>query len=216
LKNFDGIIFDIDGTLTATNKLIFASFNHIAEKYLHKKLTNEEILAQFGPTEDVILKKWTEHRYDEARSDYYDFYEANHEELADIFPGLKKVIEQIKSKNIPLGIFTGKGRESSLITLKAFDILNCFDYIVTGDDVDEHKPSPEGINKFVDTYKLNRERVLMVGDAHVDVIAARDAGVKIASVLWDSTYKEKVLALNPDFVFYTVDEFAGFILNNLE
>ena len=31
---FKGIIFDIDGTLTSTNELIFASFNHITEKYL--------------------------------------------------------------------------------------------------------------------------------------------------------------------------------------
>ncbi|MEN8191510.1 MAG: HAD hydrolase-like protein, partial [Bacteroidota bacterium] len=34
MNKFEGIIFDIDGTLTATNELIFATFNHIAEKYL--------------------------------------------------------------------------------------------------------------------------------------------------------------------------------------
>jgi len=54
MKKFEGIIFDIDGTLTSTNELIFASFNHVATKYLNKKLTNEEIISLFGPPEDTI------------------------------------------------------------------------------------------------------------------------------------------------------------------
>ncbi len=63
-NNFDGFIFDIDGTLTCTNKLIFASFNHIAEKYLGRTFTDEEIHSLFGPTEDVILKEWCGERYE--------------------------------------------------------------------------------------------------------------------------------------------------------
>jgi len=39
---FKGIIFDIDGTITSTNELIFASFNHITEKYLGRKYSPEE------------------------------------------------------------------------------------------------------------------------------------------------------------------------------
>jgi len=55
---FDGFIFDIDGTLTSTNQLIFDSFNFIAKKYLNRAFTDEEIVAMFGPAEDVILKEW--------------------------------------------------------------------------------------------------------------------------------------------------------------
>ena len=51
-KLFDGFIFDIDGTLTSTNQLIFDSFNFIAKKYLDKTFTDEEIIAMFGPPED--------------------------------------------------------------------------------------------------------------------------------------------------------------------
>ena len=68
---FKGYIFDIDGTITATNDLIFATFNHVADKYLNKSLTNSEIIALFGPTEDVILKDWMGSKYEEARKDYY-------------------------------------------------------------------------------------------------------------------------------------------------
>ncbi len=215
MKQFDGIIFDIDGTLAATHDLIFASFNHVAEKYLHKHLTTEEIVALFGPTEDAILKDWMKEHYDSARDDYYNFYEAQHNEMAQIFPGLYDTIELIKSKNIPLGIFTGKGKDSSLITLKAIDLLKYFDLIITGDDVEEHKPSPEGIHKFLDTYKLEPSRVLMIGDAVFDVIAAREAGVQSALVLWDDYSRSKYSDVDADYVFRSVNEFSLFISNNI-
>ena len=216
MQKFEGIIFDIDGTLTSTNELIFATFRHVTEKYLNKKVTDEEIISLFGPTEDVILKKFMNDDYDNARKDYMEFYEAKHHLMADVYPGIKEVLEFIKSRNIPLSIYTGKGRDSSIITLRKIGIIDLFDMIVTGDDVVDHKPSPEGIDVFVKKFNLNPEKVLMIGDAPADILAARSAGVKIASVVWDSYAKEKVLTMNSDYVFETVKELKKFLEENLE
>ncbi|HOI29607.1 MAG TPA: HAD family hydrolase [Melioribacteraceae bacterium] len=211
MRLFDGIIFDVDGTLAETHELIFASFNHVAEKYLNKRLTNEEIVALFGPTEDVILKEWMKGDYEKARKDYFDFYESNHSEMADIFPGMNEVIGYIKEKAIPLGIFTGKGRDSATITLKSIGLYDHFDLILSGDDVEEHKPAPEGIIKFVEKYSLDPGRVLMIGDAIHDVMASESAGVKCALVLWDEYSRNRCRECNPDYKFYNVDEFVDFI-----
>lgn len=215
LKNFDGFIFDVDGTLTSTNELIFSSFNHVTQKYLNKRVTSEEIIAMFGPTEDVILKEWMKHDYHEARKDYFDFYSSQHQNLADIYPGMLEILQLIKSKSIPLSIYTGKGKDSAEITLKEIGVHHLFDLIVTGDDVKEFKPSREGIDMFIDTFNLDRNRVLMIGDAPADIIAAHRAGVKVASVLWDSYAKEKVMQMNSDYLFETVEEFKHFLNNNI-
>ncbi|MBM4172523.1 MAG: HAD-IA family hydrolase [Ignavibacteria bacterium] len=208
---FDGIIFDVDGTLAETHDLIFASFNHVAEKYLNKRLSNEEIVALFGPTEEVILKEWMKENYDDAHTDYFSFYEENHNELANIFPGLQEIVAYIKSKNIPLGIFTGKGRNSASITLKAIGLYDKFDFIMCGDDVAEHKPSPEGINNFIKEFNLEPSRVLMVGDSLHDVIASAESGVKCALVLWDDYSRHRFKDCKPDFTFYSVKEFSQLI-----
>jgi pyrophosphatase PpaX len=215
MKNFDGIIFDIDGTLTSTNELIFASFNYVMGKYLNKTLTNNEIISLFGPTEDVILEEWTGTDYPRARQDYYNFYTENHE-MADLYPGILEILTFIKSHKIPLSIFTGKGKEAAIITLKKLRIYNFFDLIITGDDVNEHKPSPEGILKFIEKFKLIPQKVLMIGDSPSDIKASHKAGVKVASVLWDSYSKEKVLEMNSDYIFHTVLELQNFLKNNLE
>jgi len=211
---FDGIIFDIDGTMTSTNELIFASFNHIMNKYLNKTLTNNEIISLFGPPEDVILEECTGKNYPAARKDYYDYYADNHE-MADLYPGIYEILDFISSKNIPLAIFTGKGREAAKITLHKLKIYDFFNLIITGDDVKEHKPSPEGILKFVEKFRLDPEKVLMIGDSPSDIKAARGAEVKVASVLWDSYSKEKVIELKSDYVFHTVNELRGFLNSSL-
>ena len=149
IKLFDGFIFDIDGTLTSTNQLIFDSFNHIAIKYLGKSFSDEEIIAMFGPPEDEIIKKLCGDKYEEARNEYFSYYEKNHWK-AELYSGINDIVQYLKNRKYPLGIFTGKGRQASLITLKKLGVDHYFDLIVTGDDVKNHKPSPEGILKFVE------------------------------------------------------------------
>ena len=211
---FKGIIFDIDGTLTSTNQLIFNSFNFIANKYLNKSFTDEEIISMFGPTEDVILKEWCKENYETAREEYYNYYRSNHN-IAKLYPGMKELLDYLKSKNILLSIFTGKGRKASLITLEELGIKEYFDMIVTGDDVDNHKPSSDGIMKFINNYKLNKDEVLMIGDSPGDVKASKEAGVKIASAMWDSYAAEKVKGLGSDYYFNTVEELKEYLNNNL-
>ncbi|GMU97063.1 MAG: HAD family hydrolase [Ignavibacterium album] len=211
-SRFKAIIFDIDGTLTFTNQLIFDTFNYISEKYLNKRFKDEEIIALFGPTEDVILKQMFPHNFEKVREDYYEYYHRNHE-IAQLYDGIKELLIDLKNAGVILGIFTGKGRTSSLITLNFLGIRELFDMIVTGDDVKNHKPSPEGIIKFIQTFNLKPEEVLMIGDAPSDIKAAREAGVHIASVVWDSYSSDEVRKLNKETVFETVEQLRNYIFS---
>jgi len=210
---FKGIIFDIDGTLTSTNELIFKSFNHIAKKYLDRTFTDNELIALFGPTEDVILKELCGKNFVAAKKDYYEFYKSHHH-IANLYPGINELLDYLKTKGVLLAVFTGKGRQASLITLEELCIKNYFNIIVTGDDVANHKPSSEGIMKFVNEYSLKKDEVLMIGDSVSDVNASKEAGIKIASALWDSYAAEKVKNLGSNYYFITVEELKEFLVTN--
>ncbi|MBT8377644.1 MAG: HAD-IA family hydrolase [Ignavibacteria bacterium] len=210
---FDAYIFDIDGTLTNTNQLIFDSFNFIAKKYLDKTFSDEEIISLFGPTEDEILREWCGDQFDEAKEDYYSYY-TNYHSIAQLYPGIKEILEYLRNNKYPLGIFTGKGREASMITLKYLGVEKYFDLIISGDDVKNHKPSAEGILKFLNHFKLKPKKVLMIGDSVSDVKASKEAGIRIASALWDSYGEEKVKTLESDYYFYSVGELKKSILKN--
>lgn len=211
-SRYKGIIFDVDGTLTYTNQLIFDSFNHITKKYLGKTFSDEEIIALFGPTEDVILKEMCKDEYDIARKEYYQYYKENHN-IARTYAGIETLIEDLFNNKIILGVFTGKGRTSALITLDELGLTDYFGLIVSGDDVVNHKPHPEGIIQFLEQYNLSPDEVLMVGDAPSDIKAAKAAGVSIASVIWDSYSEEEVRKLNSNNLFHSVDELRSFIFS---
>jgi pyrophosphatase PpaX len=211
-SRFKGIIFDVDGTLTFTNQLIFDSFNHITKKYLGRTYSDNEIIALFGPTEDVILKEMCKEEYESARKDYYAYYKDNHD-IARLYDGIKELIIDINKAGILLSIFTGKGRTSALITLEELGLTDYFDMIVSGDDVENHKPSPEGIIMFLNKHNFNPKEVLMIGDAPSDIIAANQSGVEIASVVWDSYAEDEVKKLNPKNLFHSVEELREYIFN---
>jgi HAD superfamily hydrolase (TIGR01509 family) len=204
-----GVLFDIDGTLTRTNELIFATFNFITAKYCGRTYGPREIIALFGPPEEgALIAIVGEERLDAAMDDLCDFYSRHHHAMAGLHEGMDEVLAFLKTMGIPLGVFTGKGRRTAMITLEALGIAGYFDLIVSGNDVVRHKPDPEGIRKFIEAFSLAPAEVLMVGDAMGDITASRGAGATSVAVLWDSYDRERVAGAGADVVF---EEVGGFL-----
>ena len=53
--------------------------------------------------------------------------------------------------------------------------------------------------------------VLMVGDSVSDVKAAKEAGVAMAAVLWDSYGRDRVLETDASHFFHSVEEFSDWL-----
>jgi len=212
MQKISCVIFDLDGTLSRTNELIYATFNHVAEKYLHRVFTAPEIARMFGPPEEVAVERLVGPEMAEAAlDDFYSFYQTHHPRLASAYEGIKAVLDFLKGRGIILAIFTGKGTRTTLITLEAIGLKNYFDLVVTGTDVENYKPSADGIRKVLNRLGLEPGEALMVGDSVSDVKAAREAGVSIAAVVWDSYGKDRVLEMNVAHVFHSVKEFFDWL-----
>jgi pyrophosphatase PpaX len=212
VKHLKCIVFDMDGTLTQTNQLIYDSFNYIAQKYQGKTYSVPEITAMFGPPEEgALLTMVSPEQIDEVMKEYLSYYRAHHTELAQIYPGIENILKFLKESGKILALFTGKGTHTATITMQEFHIEKYFDYVVTGNDVVKHKPSSEGLLKIMERFSLKPDELLMVGDGVSDVKAAHEAGVKIAAVVWDSYGKEKVLQMKTDFVFNDTTEFQEWL-----
>jgi len=207
----------MDGTLTQTNQLIYDSFNYIAHKYAGRTYTIPEIHAMFGPPEEeALLAIVRPHQIDEVMQDYLAFYRMNHNRLARLYPGIEDILRFTKECGKYLALFTGKGTRTAGITLQEFHIDKYFDFLVTGNDVVNRKPSSEGLQKIMEHFSLEPGEVLMVGDAVPDIKAAHEAGVKIAVVLWDSYSKDMVMQMKSDFIFHDVGEFHNWLKKHFE
>lgn len=214
MKKLACVIFDLDGTLTQTNELIYATFNHVAEKYVGRIFTPKEISGMFGPPEDIAIERLVgKDNAGSAMDDFYHFYETHHSRMAEIYEGMREILQYLQGCGVVLAVFTGKGKRSTLITLEKIGIKQFFDMVVTGHDVREHKPSADGIRKVLQRFGCSPDEALMVGDAVADVKAAQEAEVPMAAVLWDSYAREKVELMEVDYKFYSVADFSAWIRN---
>lgn len=212
MKQISCVIFDLDGTLADTGRLIFASFNHVASRYTGRTWSDQEILATFGPTEEVAIRSIVgDARAAEAIEDFHRFYAESHAGMAAEHEGIREVLAYLRANGTLLALFTGKGKRTTAVTLAALGMDGYFDLLVTGDDVGNHKPSAEGILKVLSAFGLPPAAALMVGDSAADIGAARDAGVPVASVAWDPFARGRSDLSGADYTFGSVVEFSSFI-----
>ncbi len=78
--------------------------------------------------------------------------------------------------------------------------MGLFDLIVGWEDVKETKPLPGPILFAMEKLGLNRDEVIMVGDSHIDIRTAKNAGVASAGATWGTLAKDLLLEVGPDYL----------------
>jgi len=104
-----GVLFDIDGTLTRTNELIFATFNFIATKYCGRTYEPRKSSPSSAPPRKAPLCRSWGRTAGGGMDDLCEFYRGHHHAMASLHAGMDDVLAFLKTRGIPLGIFTGKG-----------------------------------------------------------------------------------------------------------
>ena len=202
------IVFDFDGTLANSFPLVTKEITEAISLFRNEPLTDEETRTIYGPTEEGIILKLIkdEGLAKESFLRYLDLYNKNHDEmLPDFIPGVRELLEELNSKNIPIYLLTGRSKESSMITLTKFNAFKYFKAVYTGGLYGEVKE--ELLNELALKHHYNKEDLVYVGDSIRDVPQCRRAGVDIISVSYvnEKSYDE-LQELNPGNVAKTVDE----------
>jgi len=126
-------------------------------------------------------------------------------DLIKIYPGVKKMMENLRKNQFKCGLCTGKDRERTIEILKEKELDLYFDVIVCSDDVNNPKPHAESLQVCMEKLSVKEEHCLMVGDARNDILCAKNAKVASMAVCWGTFEKDDLLNENPD---YCVETFA--------
>ena len=84
---------------------------------------------------------------------------------------------ELKKKGKKLAIFSGNCHETIEECLKKSGIREMFDFIVGKEDVEKHKPHPEGLLKIMSHFGAPKENVAFMGNEDDDAEAGKSAGV---------------------------------------
>ena len=104
-----------------------------------------------------------------------------------LYPGAARVITRLDRLGYLVGIVSTKYRYRIESMMERDGLLGCVDVIIGGEDVERHKPDPEGLIKAAERLGVAIEDCVYVGDSHVDAGAARSAGMPFVGVLTGTT-----------------------------
>lgn len=179
------MIFDLDGTLGDTLPVCFEAFRHTLLQFLGRRYTDAEIRAMFGPSEEGILQRLVPERYEECLRAFLAAYERAHSERATSFPGIERLLGQLRERGVRLGIVTGKGPGSAEISLRHLGLAPYFEAVEAGSADGGIKPA--AIRRLLGRWAVAPERAAYVGDVPYDVRAAQEAGVMPLAAAWAPT-----------------------------
>lgn len=209
----EAFIFDFDGTLANTYPVIMNAFNAFAVKYTGREWSIDEIVALFGPPEaDIIGNLVNDELREEAIEYYYRAYRDLHRDDL-LYEGIYPLLTELEGRGKKLAVFTGKGRRSTEITMKALGLEDKFRPVVTGDDVNNGKPHPEGLLKVVRELKVSPDKTAMIGDHRSDIVAGKAAGVFTIAALWHGYDNKALMRAGPDEAFESPTELLQWINN---
>ncbi|MBK5273501.1 MAG: HAD family phosphatase [Desulfuromonadales bacterium] len=212
----EAVIFDFDGVIVDTEPLHYAAFQRLLEP-LGLGFSWEDYVAIYMGFDDrdafVEAFKRSQNGLNPAQlQELIDAKAAVFQEVIrdgiSAYPGVVSLIRSIREHHIPLAISSGALRSDITPILETLGITDCFDIIVTAEDVVKSKPDPESytlayarLNEFR-SLDLLPEQVLAIEDTPAGISSAKGAGLRVIAVT--NSYPATHLS-GADYIVTTLD-----------
>jgi len=211
MKKIKAVIFDIDGTLGNTIPLIIQAYRQAVEPLVRRPLSDDEIVATFGPSEEGSIRKIAHDDYKKGTADFMRIYKELHDMCPHPFDGITALLNTLKNKGVKLAIATGKGKETIDISLQRFNLTGFFEMTEAGSPDGSRKI--EAIHLILNSWpSIEKDEVIYVGDSPGDITESHEAGIAAVAAAWAETAKvDRLKETQPDQIFYSVEDFAKWL-----
>lgn len=208
------ICFDLDNTITNSDKVHVDSFNYALEQMGHKKKNPEQIYTLLGRPKlevaEILLNDNSKKRKLELLKIHDKRLAEKSYKYAKQIRGAKSVLKKLKKK-YRLALVSNCAHENIDFILKGAKLdKRLFDVILGNDNVKRSKPCPDEIFA---AEKLAKHRAeYMIGDSIYDIMAGKNAGVKTIAVLTGHYSREKLNKYNPFLIIKSIRELPKILL----
>ena len=183
------VLFDLDGTFADTAPDLACALNRVRAEQGLAPLPPEVARPHTSSGARGLLKAGFDitpesESYGALRERFLDFYEKELCVETRLFDGIPELIVKIRTRKLPWGIVTNKGKRftTPLLHLLAVDYLAAC--VVSGDSTPHIKPHPEPLLLAASLLKLPPADCIYIGDDLRDVQATRAAGMRVVVAGW--------------------------------
>ncbi len=213
---FHTVLFDLDGTLADTIPLIVASYQHAFRTVLGEEIDEARARAWIGrPLLAALLEESPEHGHSLDLT-YREWNLANTARLIQRYDGVPEMLEALASAGVRMAVATSKRRQTARLALEGVGIDHLIEVAAALEDTTRHKPEPDPLLHAAASLGSQPCDCVYVGDATVDVLAARAAGMAAIAVSWGAADREALAATGPDALVDTVADLTAYLLGHDE
>ena len=199
--NIRTVLFDLDGTLIDSVRLILDSYHHTLNQHGLPARTDSEWLKGVGTPLTAQLAEWRDEigTIEAMIATYREYNLKHHDRMVTVYPGVLDAVREIKAASIQTGLVTSKNRHGALRGLKLVGLEALMDVLVCADEVTNPKPHPEPVEKAVLLLGADPATTLYVGDSVHDMHSGKAAGVLTAAALWGPFQRSHLEQAHPDY-----------------
>lgn len=205
------VIFDFDGTLANTLDLVARIYNENAHSYGalpidmkdlsdYRKLSYKKAMRKLKirwtvlPRLVLFVSREMKKHMDEVKP----------------YEGVVDVLIDIQKQGVSIGVLTSNDGAlvHEYLEKNNFPI---FDFIVSEKTMFGKE---KALKKIMKRHRLERSKVVYVGDEPRDITASNKAGIKVIGVTWGVGGREGLISSPPDWLVDTPEELKQIILEN--
>jgi len=217
MKNYKAVIMDFDLTIADTAFLIEDCLYTNASRYgydLDRIILREGI----GMTaESIYLDAGCSAPDAKKLHDEYIPYSANiMREKTELYPGVTEGLAALHAKGILLSVLSLKASDQIWRPLERAGVDKYIHSVIGPDEVEKHKPEPDGIYYLSEKTGIALSDILYVGDSVTDMKTARNAGVDFAAVCTGAVSKEEFAEMGAGMIYPTFAEMCRALCEKLD
>ena len=189
LYQYDAFLFDLDGTLLDTADDLGAALNSVLRANQIAEVTSEIYRPAASNGAAALLEAgfkelWPSLAQAQLIKQLVDSYAQNIAKYTQCFAGIEPLLISLDHKKIKWGIMTNKPGFLTEPLVAAIPALKNAAVVISGDTLEEAKPSPLPLLHCAKLMDVIPDRCLYIGDAERDIQAGKAAGMPTATALW--------------------------------
>ena len=214
---FSTVLFDFDYTLADSSQGAIDCINFALAEMGLAPVSDEAACRTIGLSLNETFLNLAEHHEPHRCAEFYRlFVERADKVMSDLtvlYESVPATVQLLRENGLRLGIVSTKYRRRIHQVLQREAMMHGFELVIGGEDVEQHKPHPQGLFEAMKRLECSADSVVYVGDSVVDAELAKRAGVPLIVVLSGTTPRSDFDSYSPLAILDTVSELPQFLLS---
>jgi phosphoglycolate phosphatase len=211
------VIFDFDYTLADSSQGAIECINFALDEMGLDQVSAEAACRTIGLSLNETFLTLAKHHEPRRGDEFHRLFVQRAEEvmtnLTVLYESVPTTIEALRERGLRLGVVSTKYRRRINEILEREGLLHDFQVVIGGEDVEQHKPHPQGLLQAIEKLECSSAAAMYVGDSVVDAELAKRAGVPLIVVLSGVTPKGHFDSYKPMAMLENISELPGFLLS---